>query len=156
MILFFKLPYTRVGTTCWEKEGRKEEGGGLPVYSRYRHSKILRLLLPLLSSESGPLNFNSCLVDTEASLSASFLYMIAANLVTPADAGHNLFEECQMLIAQCTSNSESISPADLQGVKDWLGNICQFRTQSQRISAGFWEYVCKASRMPAACEQKVE
>lgn len=116
----------------------------------------LRLLLTLLSSGSGPLNFNNCLVAREASLSASFLYMIAADPVTPPDAVHSLFEECQMLLARCTSNPESTSPADLQGVKDWLGNICQVRSQSQSISAHFWEFVCKASRMSAAREQKVE
>lgn len=99
--------------------------------------KNLGLLLTLLSSGAEPLHFNSCLVAAEASLSASFPYMIAANPVTAPDAVHSLFEECQMLLAQCTSNSESISPADLQGVEDWLGNICQFRIQSQRISAHF-------------------
>lgn len=154
-MVFFKI-------TLHQRGHHSVRGGGsrrVVVYQSTAGMGIptnARLLLTLLSSGSGPLNFNSCLVAAEASLSASFLYMIAANPAIPPDAVHSLFEECQMLLAWCTSNSERISPADLQGVKDWLGNICQLRIQRERISAHFWEYMYKASRMSAACEQKVE
>lgn len=126
----------------WWEEG---EAGRLVVYQLTAGIGILtnlRFLLTQLSSGSGLLNFNSCLVIAEASLSASFLSMIAANPASPPDAVYNLFEECQMLLAWCTSHSESISPVALQGARDWLGNIRQFRSWGQKISAHFWDYVC--------------
>lgn len=90
----------------------------------------LRFLLTQLSSGSGPLNFHSCLVIAEASLSASFLYMIAANPASPSDTVYSLFEECQMLLAWCSPHLESVGPIARQRARDWLSNIHQFRARA--------------------------